>query len=111
MALNLDEIISSSNSVDDVVAALQNETAAQLKVREQARKIADAGQSALNPLEWLKGVIDPRSTSGIVANSDAYNKYYMDAVSKGEEPMSRKEFLDVMNKQQQQRQQQSNSRT
>ena len=110
MALNLDDIISQSNSVDDVVAALQNETAAQLRVRQQAAKIADAGQSALNPLEWLKGLIDPRSPAGGLANRDAYRKYYLDAIENGEEPMSQKEFIDMLYKKQQENQQ-SNSRT
>lgn len=96
MAINLDEIISSATSVDDMVAALQNETAAQLRTRQQTMKLAEAGQSALNPLQWLKGMLDPRSPSGTVANADAYRKYYMEAVSNNEAPMTLQEFLKTM---------------
>jgi hypothetical protein len=96
MAINLDEIISSSNSVDDVVAALQNETAAQIQTRAQAKKLAQAGQSALNPLEWLKGMLDPKSPAGGIANRDAYRQYYLQTVGEGKDPITEKEFLKVM---------------
>ena len=96
MATNLDQIISGSNSVDDLLAALQTESAAAKQSSAQLQKLyaaADGVASSGNWLTKLKEAITPTSAAGKMQYQKEYNDYYIDMTSQGETPVSREEFL------------------
>jgi hypothetical protein len=92
MAIDLDAIVAGSNSVDDLVAALSQESASNAKASAQIMQLAGAGQGSLAPLEWLKSKISPGSTAGKLNTRQLYLKYVTDATSNGEAPISSEEF-------------------
>lgn len=92
MSINLDEIISNSSSVDDLVKALAGEQQNNQKAAEQLMQLAEAGKGSLNPLQWLKEQVSPASTAGTVSNNEEYRRYQIQMQENGETPMSREEF-------------------
>ena len=95
--LDLDSIISQSNSVDDMVQLLNNAVTAQ-KVTQVA-----------GLLDSFKKSISPGSTAGQLNLQDAYRSYYLEQVDKGAAPMQFKDW--IQQQQQQQDQQKSNSKS
>lgn len=93
MAINLDEIVAGSNSVDELVSALKSESdAAQANVEKMAQ-VAQAASGSFNPAKWLKDKITAPSKAGEVVNDAGYKQYYIDQLDKGEEPLSKQEYL------------------
>ena len=92
MSINLDEIISNSSSVEDVVKALAGEQESTKKAAEQLLQLAEASKGSMSPLQWLKDKVSPASTAGTLANDLDYKKYVIEANENGETPMSRQEY-------------------
>ena len=96
MAINLDEIVAGSNSVEDIVKALTAESESASNASKQMMSVADAAVGSLNPLNWIKGVISPKSTAGTFTTDQAYKKHYTDSLENGEEPLSKEDFIKEM---------------
>lgn len=46
--------------------------------------------------QQLANAATPTSTAGILGNADAYNKYVEDAMVNGQQPMTRQQFLQMI---------------
>jgi hypothetical protein len=101
MAINLDEIVAGSSSVDELMKALSAESESSTVASKQMLQLAQAAQGSLNPLNWLKSKVSPRSAAGILSTDQEYKQYYIDTASQGDEPLSREEFLKQKQMQQQ----------
>ena len=101
MSINLDEIISSSNSVDDLVKLLAGEQQGNQKAAEQLMQLAEASQGSLNPIKWIKDRVSPGSAAGTLSNEPDYKRYVIEAQENGEKPMSRDEYNRMRQKAQQ----------
>jgi hypothetical protein len=53
-------------------------------------------QGGMNWLARLKGMMSPTSPAGILGNQDAYAKHVSQAVEAGQQPMSRMQFLQMI---------------
>jgi hypothetical protein len=104
MAIDLDSIIAGSNSVDDVVAALQQEQQGTQKTAGQLQQLAEASKGTMSPLEWMK---DKIGLSNI--NTDNYRNYYLKTQERGEEPMSKEEYMKAEKQKEQEGKSKSNS--
>lgn len=93
MAINLDEIVAGSSSVDELMKALTAESESVTGASQQMLQLAEAAQGTLNPLKWLKNAVSPKSTAGTVSIDAEYKKYYIDTSSQGDEPLSKDEFI------------------
>lgn len=49
-----------------------------------------------NPMEWLKSFIRPNTPPGAMANQDPYSAYVLQALDRGENPIPRMQFLQMM---------------
>lgn len=100
MSINLDEIISGSNSVDDLLGALTQESAGATKTSAQLSQLYAAAEGVSNSggwLEKLKGAVSPKSTAGAVLYDQLYKKYYTDTIgSDSGEPVSKEQFIKAI---------------
>ena len=100
MAINLDEIISSSNSVDDLLGALTQESAGATKTSAQLSQLYAAASGVANSGSWLdklKEAVSPKSAAGTVLYDQLYKKYYTDTIgSDSGEPVSKEEFIKAI---------------
>lgn len=96
MAVNLDEIIAGSNSVDDLLQAITAESTAATKSSAQLQKLYAAAEGVASSGSWmqkLKQAITPTSAAGKLQYQKEYNDYVIEMTSQGETPVSREEFL------------------
>ena len=98
MSINLDEIISSSTSVDDLVKALAGEQQGTQKAAQQLMQLAEASRGSMNPVQWIKDNVSPRSTAGTLSNDSDYKQHVIQATENGEEPMTREEYNKMREK-------------
>lgn len=59
-------------------------------------ELEQAAQGGNNWLSRLKNMMSPTSTAGQLGNQDAYMQHVQDAISRGEQPLSRMQFLQQM---------------
>lgn len=55
-----------------------------------------AQQGGGNFLQKLRNMVSPTSTAGMLGNQDAYANYVQSAIANGQQPVSRMEFLQMM---------------
>lgn len=55
-----------------------------------------APQQGNNFLARLKGMFSPTSTAGQLGNQDTYARHVQQSIEAGQQPMSRMEFLQMM---------------
>ena len=99
MSINLDEIISGANSVDDLLSALKTESAGATKTSAQLSQLYAAAEGIGNSGGWLdklKEAVSPRSTAGVLQYDNLYKKYYTAQISAGNEPVSKDEFIKAI---------------
>ena len=58
-------------------------------------------QPQKNMLARLSGMFSPTSTAGILQHQDAYTQHVLQATENGQEPLTRQQFLQRMQQQQQ----------
>ena len=92
MAINLDEIVANSNSVDELVAALGSEAQAAQVAGQQMAQVADAATKT-SPLDWFKKLVSPKSTAGALDMRQEYKRYYNEQLDKGEDVVPYEEFV------------------
>ena len=100
MAINLDEIIAGSSSVDDVVKALTESQKSNQNTAAQLSKLAEAAKGSFNPMFWLKQNVSPASTAGTLSNEGGYKRHVIEAQENGEAPMTREEYNRMRQKMQ-----------
>lgn len=110
MAINLDEIIANSSSVEDLVNALAGEQKSTQTAADQLVQLAEAARGSMSPTQWLKGIVSPRSTAGTLATDTDYKNYVIQATENGEEPMTRQEYLKMQEEMQKQNKQSTASK-
>lgn len=110
MAINLDEIIANSSSVDEVVKALSGESQSSQTAAQQFMQLAEAARGSMNPLQRVKEWVSPRSIAGTLATDADYKNYVIQAQENGETPMSRQEYLRMREEEQKQQKQQQQSK-
>ena len=99
MAINLDEIISGSNSVEDLLGALKTESAGATKTSAQLSQLYAAAEGLSNSSSWLdklKEAVSPKSTAGTLQYDKLYKQYYIDQSSAGNEPVSKEDFIKAI---------------
>jgi hypothetical protein len=99
MSINLDELISSSNSVDDLLGALKSESAGATKSSAQLSQLYAAAEGVSNSGSWmdkLKEAVSPKSTTGTLQYDALYKKYYTDTLGSDQEPVSKEEFIKAI---------------
>lgn len=56
----------------------------------------NAAPQQTNWLARLKSMVSPTSTAGQLGNQDAYTRHVQQSIESGQQPMSRMEFLQMM---------------
>jgi len=96
MAIDLNSIISNSNSVDDLMGALKEESTGAKQASAQLQQLYAAADGVANSGSWLdklKSAISPGSTAGKLQYNNEYNAYVLEMTSKGEAPLTKEEFM------------------
>ena len=96
MAIDLNSVIAGSNSVEDLMGVLQQESAGAKQASAQLSQLYAAAEGVANSGSWLnklKAAITPSSAAGKVMYQKEYTDYVTETQSNGEEPVSREEFL------------------